>query len=219
MIQSVIPNRRDGIEVASSKPAAQKRVRILSILVLSLVLTLAAGRAAAQTPLGDAPKAEARGERIEVTVFNASPQTAVTLDLTGTRLLGVAPKLGAEAFAPGVSVLGGRVVFRPPAGSIPEGSTATAIFAVWAEISGPVEGRVTLAKPEVVLVETARSTATLQSGTFRLTVPALPGNCVLAGCREGLTACPKDPLHDMARTCQLFLDSWLCCAGSPVPIV
>jgi hypothetical protein len=192
-------------------------VRILSALVLGLVL--AAGSAAAQAQLGEAPKAEARGERIEVTVFNASPKTAVTLDLTGTRLLGVASKLGAEAFAPGVSVLGGRIVFRPPAGSIPEGETQIATFAVWAEISGPVEGRVFLAKPEVVLVETARGTATLQSGTFRLAIPALPGNCVLAGCREGLTACPKDPLHDRARSCQLFLEDWLCCAGSPVPIL
>jgi len=188
-------------------------------LALALVLMLAAGSAAAQMPLGEAPKAEARGERIEVTVFNASSKTAVTLDLTGTRLLGVAPKLGAEAFAPGVSVLGGRVVFRPPAGSIPEGETATAIFAVWAEISGPVEGRVSLEKPEVVLVDTARGTATLQGGTFRLTIPALPGNCVLAGCREGYTSCPKDPLHDTARTCQRFLEDWLCCAGSPIPIV
>lgn len=169
--------------------------------------------------MAGAPTMEARGERIEVTVFNASPRTAVTLELTGTRLLGVAPKLGAEAFAPGVSVLGGRIVFRPPAGSIPEGETATATFAVWAEISGPVEGRVSVAKPEVVLVETARGTATLQGGTFRLAIPALPGNCVLAGCREGYTACPKDPLHGKERTCQLFLEEWLCCAGSPVPIL
>lgn len=194
-------------------------MRIPAPPILGLLLTLAAGIAAAQTPLGEAPRAEARGERIEVTVFNASPQTAVTLDLTGTRLLGVAPKLGAEAFAPGVSVLGDRIVFRPPAGSISEGQMATATFAVWAEISAPVEGRVALAKPEVVLVETARGTATLQGGTFRLATPALPGNCVLAGCREGLTACPKDPLRDAVRTCQLFLDSWLCCAGSPVPIL
>src|SRR5262245_39445733 len=113
-------------------------MRSPALLVLGLLM-LAAGSAVAQTPLGAAPSAEARGERIEVTVFNASLKTAVTLDLTGTRLLGVAPKLGAEAFAPGVSVLGGRIVFRPPAGSIPEGETATAIFAVWAEISGPVE--------------------------------------------------------------------------------
>lgn len=188
-------------------------------IVFSFCLWLAAGTAAAQAPLGEAPKAEARGERMEVTVFNASPKTAVTLDLTGTRLLGVAPKMGAEVFAPGVSVLGGRIVFRPPAGSIPEGETSTVTFAVWAEISGPVEGRVLLAKPEVVLVETAHGTATLQGGTFRLAIPAMPGNCVLAGCREGLTACPKDFLHDMARTCQQFLDGWLCCAGSPVPIL
>lgn len=192
-------------------------MRILSALVLGLVL--AAGSAAAQGPLGEPPKAEARGERIEVTVFNASSKTAVTLDLTGTRLLGVAPKLGAEAFAPGVSVLGGRIVFRPPAGSIPEGETTAATFAVLAEISGFVEGRVSLAKPEVVLVETAHGTATLQSGTFRLAISAMPGNCVLAGCREGLTACPRDPLHDVARTCQQFLDDWLCCAGSPIPIL
>lgn len=188
-------------------------------LLLGLVLALLAGSTGAQTPLGGAPSSEARGERIEVTVFNASPQTAVTLDLTGTRLLGVAPKLGAEAFAPGVSVLGGRAVFRPPAGSIPEGETATATFAVWAEISGPVEGRVTLNKPEVVLVETSRGTATLQNGTFRLAIPPLPGNCVLAGCREGYTSCPKDPLQNRERTCQTFLDDWLCCAGSPVPIL
>ncbi len=194
-------------------------MRICSALVFGLVLTLAAGIASAQSPLAGKPSTEARGERIEVTVFNASSKTAVTLDLTGTRLLGVAPKLGAEAFAPGVSVLGGRIVFRPPSGSIPEGETATAIFAVWAEISGPVEGRVTLTKPEVVLVETARGTATLQSGTFRLAIPALPGNCVLAGCNESYTACPKDPLRDTARTCQQFLDSWLYCAGSPIPIL
>jgi hypothetical protein len=170
-------------------------------------------------PLGDAPAKEARGERIEVKVFNASPRSAVTIDLTGTRLLGVAPKLGQEAFAAGVSVLGGRIVFRPPAGSIPEGQTATAAFAVWAEISGPVEGRVTLDRPEVVLVETPRGTATLQSGTFRLNIPALPGNCVLAGCNEGYTACPKDPLRGTERTCQQFLQDWLCCAGKPVPIL
>jgi hypothetical protein len=194
-------------------------VRILAALLCGLVLALAAETAFAQAPLAEAPSKEARGERIEVTVFNASPRTAVTLDLTGTRLLGVASKLGAEAFAPGVSVLGGRIVFRPPAGSIPDGGTATAAFAVLAEISGPVEGRVSLTKPEVVLVETARGSATLQGGTFRLAIPALPGNCVLAGCREGLTACPKDPLHDTARTCQQFLEDWLCCAGSPVPIV
>lgn len=191
-----------------------------ALLRLGLCLALTATSAAAQTPLGGAaPATEARGERIEVTVFNASPQTAVTLDLTGTRLLGVAPKLGAEQFAPGVSVLGGRIVFRPPAGSIPDGATATATFAVWAEISGPVEGRVTLAKPEVVLVETPRGTATLQGGTFRLDIPALPGNCVLAGCREGYTACPKDPLRGTERTCQEFLGEWLCCVGKPVPIL
>lgn len=190
-----------------------------ALLRIGLCLALAAGSAAAQTPLGGAPEAEARGERIEVTVFNASPSTAVTLDLTGTRFLGVAQKLGAEPFAPGVSVLGGRVVFRPPAGSVPDGGTATATFAVWAEISGPVEGRVLLAKPEVVLVETAHGTATLQGGTFRLAIPALPGNCVLAGCNASYTACPKDPLRDTARTCQQFLGDWLCCAGSPVPIL
>lgn len=190
-----------------------------SLLGLGFCLALAAGSAAAQTPLDGAPATEARGERIEVTVFNASPDTAVTLDLTGTRLLGVAPKLGAERFAPGVSLLGGRVVFRPPAGAVPEGGTATATFAVWAEISGPVEGRVTLAKPEVVLVETPRGTATLQGGTFRLNIPALPGNCVLAGCNEGYTACPKDPFRGTERTCQEFLGDWLCCAGKPVPIL
>lgn len=186
--------------------------------LLCLCLALAAP-AAAQSPLGSAPPTEARGERIEVTVFNASPATAVILELTGTRMLGVAPKLGAEAFAPGVSVLGDRAVFRPPAGSIPAGETATARFAVWAEISGPVEGRVTLAKPEVVLVETDRGTATLQGGTFRLDIPALPGNCVLAGCNQSYTACPKDPLRDAARTCQEFLGDWLCCDGKPVPIL
>jgi hypothetical protein len=186
---------------------------------LFVCLVLAASAAAAQNPLSGAPSAEARGERIEVTVFNVSPGTAVTLDLTGTRLLGVAPRLGVETFAPGVSVLGGRIVFRPPAGSIPEGETATARFAVWAEISGPVEGRVTLTKPEVVLVETDRGSATLQSGTFRLDIPALPGNCVLAGCKAGYTACPKEPLRDTARTCQEFLGDWLCCAGKPVPIL
>ncbi len=193
-------------------------VRIPVALLLGLFLALAAGTAAAQSPLTDAPK-EAPGERIEVTVFNVSPATALTIDLTGVRLLGVAPKLGQEKFSPGVSVLGGRIVFRPPAGSIPEGETATAAFAVWAEISGPVEGRVTLAKPEVVLVETARGKATLQGGTFRLTIPALPGNCVLAGCNEGYTACPKNPLRATSRTCQQFLGDWLCCAGSPVPIL
>jgi hypothetical protein len=187
--------------------------------LLVLCLALAASAAAAQSPLAGAPSTEARGERIEVTVFNVSPGTAVTLDLTGTRLLGVAPKLGAETFAPGVSVLGGRIVFRPPAGSIPAGETATARFAVWAEISGPVEGRVTLTKPEVVLVETERGMATLQEGTFRLDIPALPGNCVLAGCKAGYTACPKEPLRDTARTCQEFLGDWLCCAGTPVPIL
>jgi hypothetical protein len=189
------------------------------LLVLASCLAWGAGSAAAQSPLGQAPPAEARGERIEVTVFNASPRTAVTLDLTGVRLLGVAPKLGAEAFAPGVSVLGGRAVFRPPAGSIADGATATAIFAVWAEISGPVEGSVTLTRPEVVLVETARGTATLQGGTFRLKIPALPGNCVLAGCSERTTSCPKEPSRDAARTCQSFMGDWLCCAGSPVPIL
>ena len=194
-------------------------MRTLAALLLALVLAFAAGDTAAQAPLAGAPTTEARGERIEVTVFNASTRTAVTLELTGTRLLGVAPKLGAEAFAPGVSVLGGRIVFRPPVGSIPEGETATATFAVWAEISGPVEGRLSVAKPEVVLVETARGTTTLQGGTFRLAIPALPGNCVLAGCREGYTACPKDPLRDKERTCQMFLDEWLCCAGSPIPSV
>lgn len=194
-------------------------MRTLAPLLFALAFALSAEITAAQAPLGGAPTTEARGERIEVTVFNASLQTAVILELTGTRLLGVAPKLGAEAFAPGVSVLGGRIVFRPPAGSIPEGATATATFAVWAEISGSVEGRVSVTKPEVVFVETARGTATLQNGTFRLAIPALPGNCVLAGCREGYTACPKDPLRDKERTCQLFLEEWLCCAGSPVPIL
>jgi len=188
-----------------------------ALLALGLSLACAAA-GAAQSPLGEALK-EAPGERIEVTVWNASPGTFITIDLTGVRLLGVAPRLGQEAFAPGVSVLGGRIVFRPPAGSIAEGQTATASFAVRAEISGPVEGRVLLNKPEVVLVETARGTATLQNGTFRLKIPALPGNCVLAGCNEGYTACPKDPLRDTARTCQSFMGDWLCCAGSPVPIL
>jgi hypothetical protein len=189
------------------------------LLALGLLLTLATGEAAGQSPLTGAPSKEAPGERIEVTVFNATPATALTIDLTGARLLGVAPKLGQEKFASGVSVLGGRIVFRPPAGSIPEGETATATFAVWAEISGPVEGRIALTKPEVVLVETSHGTATLQGGTFHLAIPAMPGNCVLAGCRKGYTSCPKEPLHDMVRTCQQFLDQWLCCAGSPIPIV
>lgn len=193
------------------------RGRLLPIALLLACASLAV----AQPPslLTGAPAKEARGERIEVTVFNASPNTAVTVDLTGVRLLGVAPKLGQEAFAPGVSVLGGRIVFRPPAGSVPEGEMATAAFAVLAEISGPVEGRVTLARPEVVLVETARGAATLQGGAFRLDIPALPGNCVLAGCNESYTNCPKDPFRDMARTCQQFLGDWLCCAGSPIPIL
>jgi hypothetical protein len=191
-----------------------------TLLSISLLLACACGAVAQLSkPLGETPAQEARGERIEVTVFNASPRTAVMIDLTGTRLLGVAPKLGQEAFASGVSVLGGRIVFRPPAGSISEGQTATAAFAVWAEISGPVEGRVTLDKPEVVLIETARGTATLQGGTFRLNIPALPGNCVLAGCNEGYTNCPKDAFRDAARTCQQFLQDWLCCAGKPVPIL
>jgi len=191
-----------------------------ALLLIGLLLACAAGSAAQlPNPLAGAPAKEARGERIDVTVFNVSPQTAVTIDLTGVRLLGVAPKLGQESFAPGVSVLGGRVVFRPPAGSVAEGAMTTAAFAVWAEISGPVEGRVTLAKPEVVLVETARGTATLQGGAFRLDIPALPGNCVLAGCNEGYTACPKDPLRGTERTCQQFLQDWLCCAGSPIPIL
>lgn len=190
-----------------------------SIFALLLSLALATERAAAQTLPLEAPPRDAPGERIEVTVFNVSPKTAVTIDFTGARMLGVAPKLGAEKFAPGVSVLGGRVVFRPPAGSVADGELATATFAVWAEFSGPAEGRVTLTKPEVVLVETARGTATRQDGTFRLTIPALPGNCVIAGCREGYAACPKDPVRDTPRTCQQFLGEWLCCAGSPVPIV
>ncbi|HKH44931.1 MAG TPA: hypothetical protein VKM72_09750 [Thermoanaerobaculia bacterium] len=191
-----------------------------ALLLIGLLLACAAPAVAQnQSPLAGAPAKEARGERIEITVFNVSPQTAVTIDLTGVRLLGVAPKLGQEAFAPGVSVLGGRIVFRPPAGSAAEGAMTTAAFAVWAEISGPVEGRVTLAKPEVVLVETAHGTATLQGGVFRLDIPALPGNCVLAGCKEGYTACPKDPLRGTERTCQQFLQDWLCCAGSPIPIL
>lgn len=189
------------------------------VRILILLAFLAGGSAAAQTlPLG-APPQDAPGERIEVTIFNVSPQTVVTIDFTGVRMLGVAPKLGAEKFAPGVSVLGGRIVFRPPAGSVPDGGLAAAKIAVWAEISGPVEARVLLTPPEVVLVETARGTATLQNGTFRLTIPALPGNCVLAGCNQGYAACPKDPLRDMKRTCQEFLGEWLCCAGSPVPIL
>ncbi|HYU34407.1 MAG TPA: hypothetical protein VEW48_19815 [Thermoanaerobaculia bacterium] len=194
-------------------------MRGVSLLIVAILLVLGAKSTAAQSPLTGTPAKEAPGERIEVTIFNASPATALTIDLTGVRFLGVAPKLGQEKLAPGVSVLGGRIVFRPPAGSIPEGETATATFAVWAEISGPVEGRVTLAKPEVLLVETSHGTATLQEGTFRLAIPAMPGNCVLAGCREGYASCPKDPLHDMVRTCQQFLDQWLCCAGSPIPIV
>ncbi len=72
-------------------------VRIPVALLLGLFLALAAGTAAAQSPLTDAPK-EAPGERIEVTVFNVSPATALTIDLTGVRLLGVAPKLGQEKF-------------------------------------------------------------------------------------------------------------------------
>lgn len=187
--------------------------RALFLLVLAAV-----GRASAQTlPLDT--RQDAPGERIEVTVFNVSPKTVVTIDFTGVRLLGVAPKLGAEKFAPGVSVLGGRIAFRPPAGSVPDGELVTAVIAAWAEISGPVEARVLLTRPEVVLVQTARGTATLQNGTFRLNIPALPGNCVLAGCNQGYTACPKDPLRDTPRTCQEFLGDWLCCAGSPVPIL
>src|SRR6185436_19067529 len=108
-------------------------MRIPAALVVGLVLALAAGGTVAQSPLAGTPAKEAPGERIEVTVFNASPATALTIDLTGVRLLGVAPKLGQEKLSPGVSVLGGRIVFRPPAGSIPEGETATAAFAVWAE--------------------------------------------------------------------------------------
>ncbi|HBL28010.1 MAG TPA: hypothetical protein DD490_14335 [Acidobacteria bacterium] len=191
--------------------------RFVGALAMVLGLGLAEG-AGAQASLGEAPK-EAPGERIEVTVWNASPGTFVTVDLTGVRLLGVAPMLGQEAFAAGVSVLGGRIAFRPPAGAIAAGETATVSFAVRAEISGPVEGRVLLTKPEVVRVDTVRGTATLQNGTFRLTIPALPGNCVLAGCNEGYTACPKDPLREAARTCQRFLGDWMCCAGSPVPIL
>lgn len=187
--------------------------RILLFLVLA-----AAGRAAAQTLPLDL-RQDAPGERIEVTIFNVSPKTVVTIDFTGVRLLGVAPKLGAEKFAPGVSVLGGRIAFRPPAGSVPDGELATAVIAAWAEIAGPVEARVLLTPPEVVLVQTQRGTATLQNGTFRLAIPALPPNCVLAGCNQGYTACPKDPLRDTARACQEFLGDWLCCAGSPVPIL
>ena len=91
-------------------------MRTVAALVVGLVLTPAAGNTFAQSPLAGAPAKEAPGERIDVTVFNASPATALTIDLTGVRLLGVAPKLGQERFSPGVSVLGGRIVFRSPAG-------------------------------------------------------------------------------------------------------
>ena len=185
---------------------------------LGLVLSLVSGPAAAQTPPTAAPL-KASGERLDVTLFNVSPQTSVAVALSGARLLEVAPsRPGMEAFARGVKLQGDQIVFTPPPGSVPAGGTVTASFAVLIEISRPLQGTVLLARPEVALLETPRGSATLQGGAFRLTTPSLPGNCVLAGCREGLTTCPKDT-RGTERTCQPFLSDWLCCAGEPVPIV
>lgn len=190
--------------------------RLLTSLIL--ILALAAGSAAAQAPPTAAPL-KASGERLDVTIFNVSPQTSVAVALSGARLLEAAPlRPGMEAVARGVKLQGDQIVFTPPAGSVLAGGTVTASFAVLIEISGPLQGTVLLAKPEVVLLETPRGSATLQGGVFRIATPSLPSNCVLAGCREGLTTCPKDT-QGTERTCKQFLTDWLCCVGEPVPIV
>jgi hypothetical protein len=187
-------------------------------LALGLVLSLVSGPITAQAPPTAAPL-KASGERLDVTIFNVSPQTSVAVALSGARLLEAAPsRPGMEAFAKGVKLQGDQIVFTPPPGSVPAGGAVTASFAVLIEISGPLQGTVLLAKPEVVLLETPRGNATLQGGAFRIATPSLPGNCVLAGCREGLTTCPKDA-RGTERTCQPFLSDWLCCVGEPVPIV
>lgn len=187
-------------------------------LALGLLLALVATASlAAQNPLTEAPS-EAPGERFEVTVFNVSPLTAVTIDLPGVRLLGVAPRLGSDRFAAGVSLASGRIVFRPPAGAVADGTLATVTFAVWMEVSGPLQGTVSLTRPEVVLVETTRGKATLQEGAFRIDTPSLPSNCVLAGCNEGYASCPRDD-RGTERKCHQFLGDWLCCVGSPIPIL
>lgn len=187
------------------------------ILALSLASGLA-GSAAAQPSSANATL-KASGERLDVTIFNVSPQTSVSVALSGARLLAAAPpRPGTETFARGVKFQGDQIVFAPPAGSVPAGGTTTASFAVLIEISGPLQGTVLLTRPEVVLLETARGSATLQGGAFRIAGPSLPSNCVLAGCREGLTACPQDARGN-ERTCQVFLADWLCCAGEPIPIL
>lgn len=187
-------------------------------LFFGLALTLLTGPVAAQAPPTAAPL-KASGERLDVTIFNVSPQTSVAVALSGARLLEMAPsRPGMEAFARGVKLQGDQIVFTPPPGSVPAGGTTTASFALLIEISRPLQGTVLLAKPEVVLLETPRGSATVQGGAFRIATPSLPSNCVLAGCREGLTTCPKDT-RGTERTCKLFLTDWLCCVGEPVPIV
>ena len=191
---------------------------LMKVLLFGLVLSLASGPATAQAPPAAAPL-KASGERLDVTIFNVSPQTSVAVALSGARLLEAAPpRPGMEGFARGVKLQGDQIVFTPPSGSVPAGGTTTASFAVLIEISGPLGGTVLLTRPEVVLLETPRGSATLQGGAFRIAVPSLPSNCVLAGCREGLTTCPKDT-RGTERTCQPFLSDWLCCIGEPVPII
>lgn len=186
-------------------------------LCLGFVFFLASSLTA-QAPPTAAPL-KAAGERLDVTLFNVSPQTSVAVALSGARLLEVAPsRLGMEAFAPGVKLQGDQIVFTPPPGSVPAGGTTTVSFAVWVEISRPLQGTVLLTKPEVVLLETPRGSTTVQGGAFRIATPSLPSNCVLAGCQEGLTTCPKDT-RGTERTCKQFLSDWLCCVGEPVPIV